>query len=63
MFSPKLFFLYLIGGTIAVTILLYNLTVDYPVEDVPSIIECVIPIILLYFLAYKSFNAKDGQHL
>jgi hypothetical protein len=60
--NPKYRNLFLIGGTIALLILIIQVIVTYPYMDAKNILLNALPALFLYFLAYKTYHEhKDGE--
>ena len=60
--SGKFFYLYLVGGTVALLLLLYGLITAYPNINGSGAFFYVIPTVLLYYMAYKTWHVKnDGE--
>ena len=60
--SYKFFYLYLVGGTIALILLIYQL-IAYPAVNRLDIILNAIPVLLLYYIAYKVRREKEDKDL
>jgi hypothetical protein len=61
--SYKFFYLYLVGGTIALLLLVYQIIAYYPEIRVVGVFFNVIPVMLLYYLAYKVRREKEDKDL
>lgn len=62
--SKKFFYLYLIGGFMAVGLLIYDIVRSYPnMIKTSDILLDVVPAILLFYLSYKSYHEKKDQEL
>ena len=61
--SPKFFYLYLIGGTIALILTMYQIAANYPAVNAQSVALYFIPVILLYYMAYKVYHVKNDNEL
>jgi len=62
--SNKFFFLYLIGGIIAVILLVCDVVTAYPsVVSTSKIIAYVIPSIALFYLAFKTRREKEDHDM
>lgn len=60
--AGKFFYLYLIGGTVALALLIYNIIAAYPAVNTSGALFYVIPTVLLYYMAYKTWHVKnDGE--
>ncbi len=59
----KFFYLYLIGGAIAVGLLIYDLMRTWPKTTISDLILDILPAILLFYLAYKTYHEKNDQEL
>jgi hypothetical protein len=61
--SYKFFYLYLIGGTVALLLLVYQIIAYYPEIRFAGVFFNVIPVLLLYYLAYKVRREKEDKDL
>ena len=61
--SYKFFYLYLIGGTVALLLLVYQIIAYYPEIRFVGVFFNVIPVLLLYYLAYKVRREKEDKDL
>jgi hypothetical protein len=61
--SYKFFYLYLIGGTIALLLLIYQLLAYYPLINKLDIALNAVPVLLLYYMAYKVRREKEDKDL
>jgi len=61
--SYKFFYLYLAGGTIALLLLIYQLVAYYPLLNNFGVLLNLIPVLLLYYLAYKVRREKEDKDL
>jgi hypothetical protein len=60
--SGKFFYLYLIGGIVALLLLIYQIIVSYPVVKWNGALFYVVPTLLLFYMAYKTYHVKkDGE--
>jgi hypothetical protein len=60
--SGKFFFLYLIGGTVALALLMYAIFTSYPDVNRSGALFYIIPTLALYYMAYKTYHVKkDGE--
>ncbi|MBK0381033.1 hypothetical protein [Mucilaginibacter segetis] len=60
--SGKFFYLYLVGGTVALGLLLYTLANNYPKVNTGGALFYIIPTLALYYMAYKTWHVKnDGE--
>jgi hypothetical protein len=60
--SGKFFYLYLIGGTVALLLLLYSIISAWPAVNRSGALFYVIPTLALYYMAYKTYHVKkDGE--
>jgi hypothetical protein len=60
--NPKYRNLFLIGGSVALLILIVQVIITYPYMDAKNILLNALPALLLYFLAYKTYHEhKDGE--
>jgi hypothetical protein len=61
--SGKFFYLYLIGGSVALLLLVYQIFATYPNVSGRGIFFNLIPILILYYLAYKVYHEKNDSEL
>jgi hypothetical protein len=60
--SGKFFFLYLVGGTVALALLVYSIMTAYPDFNQGGAFFYLIPTLLLYYMAFKTYHEKkDGD--
>lgn len=60
--SGKFFYLYLIGGFVALALLVYEIFAAYPNINQNGALFYIIPTILLFYMAYKTYHVKkDGE--
>jgi hypothetical protein len=60
--SGKFFYLYLIGGTVALALLVYSIISAYPDYNGNGAFFYLLPTLLLYYMAYKTWHVKnDGE--
>lgn len=60
--AGKFFYLYLIGGTVALALLVYSIIAAYPDFKGSGALFYVLPTLLLYYMAYKTWHVKnDGE--
>ncbi|AMR33726.1 hypothetical protein A0256_20960 [Mucilaginibacter sp. PAMC 26640] len=60
--STKFFYLYLIGGIVALLLLIYQVVVTYPNVRYGGALFYIIPTLLLFYMAYKTYHVKkDGE--
>jgi hypothetical protein len=61
--SYKFFYLYLAGGTVALLLLIYKVIANYPAVSFKGVFLYTIPVILLYYMAYKVRREKEDKDL
>ncbi|MDB5134931.1 MAG: hypothetical protein JWP37_1534 [Mucilaginibacter sp.] len=61
--SYKFFYLYLAGGTIALLLLIYQILAYYPDLSDTGIFLNLIPVLLLYYMAFKVRREKEDKDL
>lgn len=61
--SYKFFYLYLIGGFIALAILIYEIITDYTFIGATGVLMGIIPAIVMFYLAYKVWHEKNDSEL
>jgi len=60
--AGKFFYLYLVGGTVALLLLVYALITAYPDFNGHGALFYIIPTLALYYMAYKTYHVKkDGE--
>jgi len=58
----KFFYVYLIGGSVAVGLLIYDIISTVPQIKTQDLLFDILPAILLFYLAYKTYHEKkDGE--
>lgn len=61
--SPKFFYLYFVGGTLALILEVYQLVANYPNVNFATVLLYLIPALLLYYMAYKVYHTKKDSEL
>jgi hypothetical protein len=61
--SYKFFYLYFIGATVALLLLIYQCAAYYPKLNIAGIVVNAIPVVLLYYLALKVWLEKKDKDL
>ncbi|RFZ81123.1 hypothetical protein DYU05_20400 [Mucilaginibacter terrenus] len=61
--SGKFFYLYLIGGFAALALLIYELITASGDVNGRGVLFYIIPTILLFYMAYKTWHVKNDQEL
>ena len=62
--SKKFFYLYLIGGIIALILLVKDIITTYPAMiSAKDIAFDIVPAALLFYLAFKTYQEKNDQEL
>ncbi len=61
--SYKFFYLYLAGGSVALLLLIYQIVTSYPDISTGAVLVNAIPIILLYYLAFKVHREKQDKDM
>ena len=59
----KFFYLYIVGGTVALILLIYQVAVTYPDVSTAGILFNILPILVLYYLAFKVYHEKKDSDL
>jgi hypothetical protein len=59
----KFFYLYLIGGLVALALLVYQLADTYPDIKYGGALFYIIPTILLFYMANKAYHVKKDKEL
>jgi len=63
MMSTKFFYLYIAGGTAALLWLIYRLVAYYPALNTLDLAINAVPVVLLYYLAYKVRREKEDKDM
>ena len=61
--STKFFYLYIAGGTAALLWLIYRLVAYYPALNTLDLAINAVPVVLLYYLAYKVRREKEDKDM
>jgi len=61
--NPKFFYLYIIAGTLALLLLLWQLFTYWNSLSPTGVILNAIPMIIFYYLAYKTYHEKKDSEL
>jgi len=61
--SYRFFYLYLAGGTVALLLLIYQLISQYPQLSDIGISLNAIPVVLLYYMAFKVYREKEDKEM
>ena len=61
--SYKFFYLFLIGGFVALGLLVYDVVSTFPETHSAGILAGLVPAIVLFYLAYKVWHEKNDQEL
>jgi len=61
--STKFFYLYLVGGAIALGLLIFDLISTWPKPSLESLALDILPMILFFYLSYKTYHEKKDQEL
>jgi hypothetical protein len=60
--NPKFRNLFIIGGTVALLLLIVQAIITYPEISMLGILLNALPALFLYYLAYKTYHEhKDGE--
>ncbi|WP_184548954.1 hypothetical protein [Mucilaginibacter sp. FT3.2] len=60
--NPKFRNLFIIGGSVALLLLIIQIIITYPDVSAKGILLNALPALFLYFLAYKTYHEhKDGE--
>ena len=63
MMSTKFFYLYIIAGSAALIWLIYRLIAFYPGLNTLDLAINAVPVVLLYYLAYKVRREKEDKDM
>lgn len=61
--NPKFRLLYIIAGTLALGLAIYQLFTDKPSVYIPRLIFNILMCIFFYYLAYKTYHEKKDKEL
>ena len=61
--TNKFIYVYIIGGAIALGLLIYDLITTWPRLDYSSLALDILPAILFLYLAYKAYHEKKDSEL
>jgi hypothetical protein len=61
--SFKFFYLYLVGGTVALLLAVYPIVIANPVVSLHRAFLYLLPSLLLYYMAYKVYHVKKDHEL
>lgn len=61
--STKFFYLYIAAGTAALLWLIYRLIAYYPTLNTLDLAINAVPVVLLYYLAYKVRREKEDKDM
>ncbi len=61
--TRKFIYLYIFGGVLAVGLLIYDLVTTWPNVSTSSLLFDIVPAIVLFYLAYKSYHEKKDDEL
>lgn len=61
--SGKFFYLYFVGGTVALALLVYEIIASYPHVKSQGALFYTVPTLLLYYMAYKTWHVKNDSEL
>jgi hypothetical protein len=59
----KFFYLYLTGGIVALALLVYQLIATYPNIKYGGALFYIIPTVLLFYMANKTYHVKKDKEL
>lgn len=59
----KFFYLYLVGGTVALLLLIYQVIENGRNLSIGGLLFNIIPVALLYYLAFKAYHEKRDKDL
>ncbi|HZY37483.1 MAG TPA: hypothetical protein VFE53_12585 [Mucilaginibacter sp.] len=61
--NPKFKVLYVIAGTLALLLVVYQLFTDKPSVYIPRLILKIVMSLFFYYLAYKTYHEKKDKEL
>ena len=61
--NPKFKVLYIIAGTLALALVVYELFTDKPALNTPRLILNIVMCVVFYYLAYKTYHEKKDKEL
>lgn len=59
----KFFYLFLVGGCLSLSLLIYEVLSTYPAMRATGILSGAIPAVLFFYLAYKVWHEKNDSEL
>jgi hypothetical protein len=59
----KFFYLYLVGGAIALGLLVYDLASTWPHPGFQSLALDILPMVLFFYLSYKTYHEKKDKEM
>jgi hypothetical protein len=61
--NPKFKILYIVAGTLALLLIIYQLFTDSHFTNVPRLILNIFMCLFFYYLAYKTYHEKKDKEL
>jgi hypothetical protein len=61
--NPKYLVLYLVAGTLALLLIIYQLITTYPNLNIDRVILNVVMCLFFFYLAYKTYHEKKDKEL
>ncbi|QJD97528.1 hypothetical protein HH214_17445 [Mucilaginibacter robiniae] len=61
--SAKFFYLFMVGGTIAFGLLVYKLFTAHTATKFGTLLDDLIAMLILYYLAYKVYHEKKDNEM
>jgi hypothetical protein len=61
--NPKFLVLYIVAGTLALLLTIYQLIKTYPALNIGLIIFNLVMCVFFYYLAYKTYHEKKDKEL
>ncbi len=61
--SGKFFYLYLVAAFVALALLIYEVVITYPDVRRNGALFYIIPTLLLFYMAYKTWHVKNDNEL
>lgn len=61
--NKKFIYLYLVGGAIALGLLIYDVATTWPNLNYSSLALDILPAILFFYLSYKAYHEKKDSEL
>jgi hypothetical protein len=61
--NPKFLILYLIAGTVALILVIYQVITTYPAVNIGRLVLNAVICLFFYYLSYKTYHEKKDKEL